>query len=267
MFRKPSKKRPAQLRRKRQEDEEDEEDEGISAKIQNTQKKLKLLSSMPLVTGEGSSISQRASTIQNTDTSSSNAEISVLAKQHQQAMKDYIEDELQKDKACTESPNTTDPTQNAPTTSEQALYQELAKDLYSKENEAQDKDQHGGVLSGLTTGLAEVILPSRYSGSGSSSSKQQRNPVNKTLNSSSAAPLSENYSSTLPTPGVRSMLRAPRKVEDPEESEEQKESIDGDRAGFAVYRGIATEQKRAPTKKQKDDQFFKKYMMKYNKQL
>ena len=89
MFRKPSKKKKPSKIRKREEDEDDDEDQSLVEKIRSTQKKQKILSSLPLVTGNPS---RKANKKTNDAENSENVtgEMSVMEKKHHQLMQDYI---------------------------------------------------------------------------------------------------------------------------------------------------------------------------------
>jgi hypothetical protein len=276
MFRKPSKKRPAQLRQRRKEEEDDTEeddDDDVKAKIQTTQKKLKLMSSLPLVTGE---LSTRSSSTGNPlSESSTSGDLSVLDKKHQQAMQDYIEEELDKgnnNNSNNNSNNKSSITNDAeneatakPATDQDELYQELAKEVYSSEKTNLDQEERGAVLVG-GTGLAEVILPSS---SDALSKSKQNNRAYRKGNTSSAVPSASKTAVNLAVsvPLMRSMIQPSKKhrqqpkstEEEERENEKADTSGDSDRVGFAAYRGKPQE-KKPVTKKQRDDHVFSDFM-------
>jgi hypothetical protein len=271
MFRKPSKKRPAQLRQRRKEEddgEEEDDDDDVKAKIQTTQKKLKLMSSLPLVTGELSTRSkaQASSTVNPLSESSTSGDLSVLDKKHQQAMQDYIEEEL--DKGNNKNSTTNDAENEAtakPATDQDALYQELAKEVYASEKKNADQEERGAVLVG-GTGLAEVILPAS---SDALSKSKQNNRAYRKGNTSSAVPSTSKTSVNLAVsvPLMRSMIQPSKKhrpqakptVEAERKNEKAETSGDSDRVGFAAYRGKPQE-KKPVTKKQRDDHVFSDFM-------
>lgn len=278
MFRRSSKKRPAQLRKKREEDDE-EDDENVKAKIQSTKKKLKLMSSLPLVTGEYSASSSRLSSNKAVnplvDGAQTNGELSVLDKKHQEAMQSYIEEELNKNGDGTNQNDTTEnDDKDKPATDVDTLYQELAKELYTGENKSNnntqsEQEERGAVLVG-GTGLAEVILPSSFS------SKNQNSNSNRVYRkdiASSAVPSNAPVNlSVAAAPLMRSMMRNNHKKEQQQAkakaaAEElskteklSKEEGDGDdRVGFAAYLGKPQEKKKV-SKKQRDDHVFSDFM-------
>lgn len=272
MFRKSSKKRPIKLRRK-EEDDDDEEEEfdnnnNVQAKIRQTQKKQKLLSSLPVTTGnvKKRTVGDASTAAPQQLSSSSQGELSVLAKKHQQAMEEFIDENLQPNKGEDQEAEANESTE---LDSQAALYQELA-DATVKSQLTQDDDK-GAVLVG-GTGIAEVVLPSQ---------QRQKNDTrvskvkNKNLGSSSAVPTDTlvHLPATTQTPSIRSMTSTgpSNKLMDPVKStvtpaavEEPQPQEDDNRMGFAAYRGMdkKARPKTTPAQKSKrrDDQAFSKFI-------
>lgn len=278
MFRKPSKKKKISKIRKRDEEEEGEdEDQSVQDKIRSTQKKQKILSSLPLVTGNPS---RKSKTKSNDVHSSENAtgEMSVMEKKHHQLMQEYIEDQMNKNKpsgndntnaASAKSEDTKKP---SGVTSEEELYQELVKEVYSKkqgENQ-QVQEERGAVLVG-GTGLAEVILPPSLSGTKGNQQHQSKNRVYRRDASSSAVPASSSKATltTSAVPQFRSFQHYKTRTkntqptaQEEKDSDAKKDAVengDADRVGFNAYRGKPTE-KKPMVKKQRDDSVFSDFV-------
>eukprot|EP00980_Cylindrotheca_fusiformis_P015159 scaffold4189_cov86-Cylindrotheca_fusiformis.AAC.4 len=278
MFRKPNKKKSAKLRtRKRDEDDDEGDDEGddedVKAKIREAQKKLKLLSSLPLVTGEYSSSLSKSKTnapVNPLVESSGGGELSVLDKKHQEAMKNYIEEELNKNGGgggSSTATTTTDENGTKPVTDQEALYQEIAKELYTATNEKKQSDQEerGAVLVG-GTGLAEVILPSSLARE-TAANKQTNRVYRRDIGSSAVPSNAAVPTSSVAAPLMRSMIHsnkrnsaASQQAQQDEEAQRQEErEADDNRVGFDAYRG-KPQDKKPVTKKQRDDHVFSDFM-------
>ncbi|CAJ1966018.1 unnamed protein product [Cylindrotheca closterium] len=278
MFRKPSKKKKPSKIRKREEEEDDEEDLSLQDKIRSTQKKHKILSSLPLVTGNPSrSSSNKASTEDVTDSENATGEMTVMEKKNHELMQNYIEQKLNSDKPTGSSnPNSDtntneDDMKDVAVTDEETLYQQLAKEVYSKRqyDKEQVQEERGAVLVG-GTGLAEVILPASHSGKKNKSNQQFKNRVNRKDDSSSAVPALSSMSNAKlhAAPQFRSFQQhhkrapaAPQEEKDSEIANAGNEKIpgDGDRVGFDAYRGKPTE-KKPIVKKQRDDSAFSDFV-------
>lgn len=296
MFRKPSKKRKPSKIRNRQEkqdddDDDDQEDVSLQDKIRSTQKRQKILSSLPLVTVDPSRRNGKKTSSKVTNSlENATGEMSVLAKKHYMAMQMYIEEELNKNNKNNNPKGTADSNPNdgnrattnaaAGADDEETLYQELAKEVYSQrqlENQ-QAREERGAVLVG-GTGMAEVVLPPSQNNDNNSRGQQFKHRVyRRDVSSSSALPASSNKTKTTLKSSAVSQFRSFRPdkrdgnggrgaAQMPQEENKGAEStsnaesstIDGDRAGFNAYRGRPTK-KKPIVKKQRDDSAFSDFV-------
>lgn len=274
MFRKVSKKRKpsSNKSRIRSDDDDDEADyaetTSIHHRIQQTQKKHKLLASLPIATGEGadkpgkkSRFFQSSSAGESSSSSlavgDAQQDMSVLAQKHQQAMEEFIkakmdpstnQEEAKKSSKTTTSTSSIDP--------ETALYQELAASTVPSQilnpSADDDKDAKGAMLVG-GTGIAEVILPKAVefnnSKKNSAGIRYSRNPQLSSAVGGGASS-SKTDSNLLPA-GFRSMV--PSNKDQPEDptpdatykhsasatneptpSTKNKAEVDESRPGFAA---------------------------------
>lgn len=281
MFRKPSKKKkPSKIRKRGNEGEDEEEDLSLQDKIRSTQKKQKILGSLPLVTGNPSRRSIKKSPLNDAiNTDNGTGEMTVMEKKNHQLMQEYIEKEMNQDKPTgSNNPNSgsntnEDEAKATGATDEETLYQELAKEVYSlKQHENQQvQEERGAVLVG-GTGLAEVILPASHTGSDNSKSNQQKKSrVYRKNASSSAVPALQSSVSTANLnnsgPQFRNFQqhrRAPMAPQQDKDAEattagNEKSSGDADRVGFNAYRGKPAE-KKTIVKKQRDDSMFSDFV-------
>ncbi|KAL3933305.1 MAG: hypothetical protein SGBAC_010457 [Bacillariaceae sp.] len=279
MFRKPSKKKKPSKIRKREEGEDEEEDLSLQEKIRSTQKKQKILGSLPLVAGNPSRRSIKKSPLNDAiNADNGTGEMTVMEKKNHQLMQEYIEKEMNQDKPtginnpnCGSNTNE-DEAKATGAMDEETLYQELAKEVYSlKQHENQQvQEERGAVLVG-GTGLAEVILPASHTGSDNRKGNQQNNSrVYRKKASSSAVPaLSSVSTSNLNNSGpqfrnFQQHRRAPMAPQQDKDAEattagNEKLSGDADRVGFNAYRGKPTE-KKTIVKKQRDDSMFSDFV-------
>ena len=291
MFRKPKGQKGKAAVRKRplkEEDDDEEEEEEASAiqqAIRQTQKKQKLLSSLPIATGTVKKHTSNDKTSEQQESSAGGGELSVLAQKHQQAMEDYIQNQLGGGAPHpSQTEEETSKTSTTPKSDKAALYQEIVSQLYTSEQPQQEEDR-GAVLVG-GTGMAEVLLPKTAATSNSKEDNTNRRLPriqNKNL-TSSAVPLEESTSTsdknirqTHPQPVLlqepatfRSMVGAASgysKTTEANTSETKEEETDkqedDDRMGFAAFRGKpkhSTSEPRKPYGKYKDDQAFSKFI-------
>ena len=280
MFRKPKQKSTNKKRtlRRNENDDEDEDDEDrntIQAAIQKTQKKQRLLSSLPVATGEISSSSSSSNNNINkkmgrdatavaegpTDT----GELSVLEKKHKQAMEDYIQEQLQKGDTTVTNENNEQAKTSGIRDDKAALYQELAQEIYTSKNamnddnnigpsssQQQDNEDRGTVLVG-GTGMAEVRLPPQQQQNNRPRHHHRVFNKNLAVSSSSAIPTAKK-SSTVTTAALpsRSMVRnhepseatSARMAKDDVKANERSEgaqdaasaAIDESRMGFDAFK-------------------------------
>jgi len=271
MFRKPSKKKKPSKIRKREEEEDEEEDESLQDKIRSTQKKQKILSSLPLVTGNPSKrASKKSSSADVITPDNATGEMTVMEKKQHQLMQEYIEKEMGSNNPSSDTKDNEDDEKEAVATDEEALYQQLAKEVYSKrqyENQ-QVQEERGAVLVG-GTGLAEVILPASHAGNDNKSDQQSKNRVYRKDTSSSAVPAKSSNATTTSlgtVPHFRSFQQrnkrapvVPQEEKDAETANGETTENDGDRVGFNAYRGKPTE-KKPMVKKQRDDSVFSDFV-------
>lgn len=259
MFRKVTKK-PKQLKKPRvlRDDDDDDDDEGhvdgpiiddedqasIHERIQQTQKKHKLLASLPIASGEDKPKKRRYLTTTSTLVEEENDEtqdLTILAQKHKQAMDEYIQGQL------TETPiggNDSKSSNKASIDPELALYQELAATTVPSKVLVED-DAKGAMLVG-GTGIAEVILPKNFEfDTNRNSSAGVRYSRNPNVSSAVANPRGVEAKNLLPA-GFRSMV--PEKIpvevppiqfsEAPTETMAQQAvvstAVDDTRPGFAV---------------------------------
>ena len=280
MFRKVSKKRPAQLRRRPQQDEDDEEDDkeddNVQAKIKTAQKKLKIMSSLPLVTGDAI---KKPTLYDSQQENNEKEQLSALDKKHQEAMQEYIEQELQKDKTHSKANVTPQnhsvdrTTTKGKLTDKDTLYQEIANELYKgRTKEEEELDRGGAVLVGGNTGIAEVVLPATTVKSLSTSSVKANPHRVLRKDVSSAVPTTEGSINTnittSSTPLVRNMIikqqpniNANATVLQPKDVSIDKDDIDDEsRLGFAAYRGKPSQERKSIPKRQRDDHSFQQFI-------
>ena len=255
MFRKVSKRsRPSQRRREEETDpnkqdnddddeEREEEEESISNRIQQTQKKHKLLASLPIATADASGkkklryFSTTTSTSQNAVDST--AQLTVLEQKHQQAMEEFLRGNLRETGGPDEEETTKTATAEDPKV---ALYQELAASTVKSQvlNPSGNVDDDKGAMLVGGTGLAEVILPKRVStreGTSQTGIRYSRNPQGSSAmaggfrsqrystpggSHSAADAATATSTSTLPPAGFRSMV--PQQPQQPQEPHQQPRS-------------------------------------------
>jgi hypothetical protein len=246
MFKKRTIKAKKPQVRKRQEDDDQDDEDDIQQAILKTQKKQKLLLSLPVSVGDYTKRKiPTTATPKQVEATSKENEGSLLAQKHQQAMDEFITQKLQ----GTSKVKTADlPTQKVD--DEAALYQELAAQagavttLNQKEEEG-DVGTGGAMLVG-GTGIAEVILPVQTRLDSSVQTVRRRTA----LLGSSAAPASEseNSSNLLPTKfaatsSARSNMAnvpASRPIIQATETAATTPKEDEERTGFAAIRGHTT---------------------------
>jgi hypothetical protein len=255
MFRKVKKK--SGLRRRRPEsgdsvetgennEGENDDDDVVTRAIQQTQKKQKILASLPLATGSATSdgsykewkalrgkqhLHQQQHQHQQQQSSSSPdmTELSILASKHKQNMEEYIATQIQATTASIKNNNNNNNnTMDNPNRQsegiqevEEDLYQQLSRETYRGENNnsllasnqqqqqqehRQDDDKGAGGTMLVGSGIAEVILPTKLRLS-SAMGNIVRNK--HTLSSSSAIPkgTKEVLPLTTPKPIGRSMVQ------------------------------------------------------------
>lgn len=244
MFRKHKKKmgKPANLRRKRSEDDEndislsstssrrgDDTVGTVQEAIRQTQKKHKILASLPLATGgTGSKHNKKGigtlgrpgpdeETQQREQQSLYNGELSVLASKHQQNMEEFIEKQIEATapknaKQPAEDNFKAEPPKNNPNDDED-LYRQLSRETYRGNHTSDDlprdddKGAGGAMLAG--SGIAEVILPIQTRLGFSSPIGNVAKNKNQHMTSSSAVPegSTEVLPLTTPTPFGRRMIQ------------------------------------------------------------
>ncbi len=156
MFRKVSKKPKAiQPRIQDTEDEQKEDHALMHERIRQTQRKHKLLASLPVATGDDKPKKRRflvTGTTEEWNDDDDAQNLTVLAQKHKEAMDEYIEGQLN----STPGEINSKP-QNEKVDPEISLYQELAAATVPSKVLTED-DAKGAMLVG-GTGIAEVILP------------------------------------------------------------------------------------------------------------
>ncbi|KAL3920534.1 MAG: hypothetical protein SGILL_003217, partial [Bacillariaceae sp.] len=241
MFRKVKKKagKPSHLRRKRDEDadnenggDQDNDDnmQSLHDAIRQTQKKQKILASLPLTSGGkggGSSRIASAAAAQKDDPLQPNnpEDLSVLASKHKQNMEEFIEQQIEattpKNKADRsssfhdESSGNTGDDNHIILNDEEDLYQQLSREAYtgssSLQNTQKDDDKGAGGAMLVGSGIAEVILPTDQRLQSSSVNNPAGGVVkNRNIGgSSSAVPKGskEVLPLTTPTPFGRNMVQ------------------------------------------------------------
>jgi hypothetical protein len=236
MFRKVPKKRKtgsskARIRSGDDDDDnsDDEEATSIHQRIQQTQKKHKLLASLPMTTGEANDKpgGKKRRFLSVTDESKTNADMqhdmSVLDQKHQQAMEEFIKGKLDPS-ANEEEKEASDKAANTSSIDpETALYQELAASTVPSQvlnaSMDDDKDAKGAMLVG-GTGIAEVILPKAATFDNNKNKaagvRYSRNPHLSSAVGGGASTTAKSDSKLLPA-GFRSMVPANKdQSQDPE---------------------------------------------------
>lgn len=215
MFRKVNKKRkpagqPRITRVEAKDDDDDEEEASIHQRIQQTQKKHKLLAALPVASGDDKPSKRRflvPNSMRSSVTEDEPQNLTVLAKKHKQAMEDFIQERLGNNESNSKEKVKTGATGSID--SEAALYQELAAaTVPSKVLGAGTIEEDKGAMLVGGTGIAEVILPKDKRFDNSNPAKDgvrySRNPL---LSSAVAGGVDAIATDNiLPTAGFRSMV-------------------------------------------------------------
>ena len=244
MFRKVKKKAGKPRKREIEEDNDDNNDQNdddeatsLHAKIRETQKKQKILASLPLATGKGSTgriagnsnnATKTPEGLQQQQQSAATEELSVLASKHKSAMEEFIEQQIEASTPKAQTPkndfaedeaNDDNNHKNSDTLAkdEEELYQQLSREAYTgsqlaSKNAPKDDDKGAGGTMLAGSGIAEVILPADRRLASSTVKTTPAGVVqNKNIGggSSSAVPANSTEAAlplTTPTPFGRSMM-------------------------------------------------------------
>jgi hypothetical protein len=239
MFRKVKKKAGKPKKRVIEEDEddndqnaEDDAETSLHEKIRQTQKKQKILASMPLATGKGGTgriTGTTAITSTHTDDQQQQQQqdqsVSVLASKHKSAMEEFIEKQIEASTPRAKAPkrdfedNDDSGHISLVNNEEEDLYQQLSREAYTgghltSQSHPKDDDKGAGGAMLVGSGIAEVILPTdrRLAGAAAWNAHEQpgviKNRRNAVGSSSSAVPVgsTEALPLTTPAPFGRSMV-------------------------------------------------------------
>ena len=280
MFRKVKSK--AKVRRRTYEEEDDGEvDDDPQDRIRATQKKQKILASLPMAAdGNHKKKSRFGSHNNQEEEEEDKANLTVLEQKHKQAMEAYIESNLSPSANAASKPAEATAAPKETLDPERALYQELAAATVPSQilNQVEVNEAKGAMLVG-GTGIAEVILPKKTNTASAvpSGIRYSRNP-----NLSSAIDMSgqqeknqrdHQAEAPLPSAGFRSMVnqnstttteeegRRPQQEETNETADPappQQQQPDDDRPGFdALYHPKTTADAKPKQDKPRGQQFNK----------
>ena len=205
MFKKRVVKKKGAIRRRNREDDDEGEDDSsksLHETIQQTQKKQKILSRLPVASGKVSNESKEPSAEDDVDGNGVPPTTSILESKHKSAMEEFIQSQLGGSSEVQEAkePMKSSLSDQGVESSEEALYQQLAveaaaavnKPQHDSENQDGDVGTGGAMLVG-GTGLTEVILPASMSRLNAAKPGTSTRVLNKNTSLSSAvAPASDN---------------------------------------------------------------------------